>query len=439
MLFQVTATPEWSKLPLSGLFVDMLHRMVDVSQGVPADGSVEIAGALAPHMLLDGRGRLIPPGATVAPVPGPSFEQTLASAKTPPGLYGPPGATRALNLAAHLPEPAPLAGLPLSANHMTFNGLARERNFKPWLLSLALILLLADMLVSFFLRRLMPTAMRFKSATAAALLFACLAGIGDVRAADVTASPNLGPLRDIDAATRAGVLETRLAYVGTGMGDVDRMVGAGLTALTQVLADRSAAELAPPLRLDLNAPLLNTDSLTPYPLIYWRITATTQIPPARALTAINDYLHRGGMVVFDAPEQAGALGGTGGGMRERLNEVLSKLDIPQVVEMNDDHVLNRAFYLLHGLPGRYSAGLTMIERDATANDGVSSVIIGGADWAAAWAKDGSNVPMYAVIPGGEQQREMAYRAGVNMLIYALTGNYKADQVHAPAILQRLNQ
>jgi len=439
VLFHVTATPEWSKLPLSGLFVDMLHRMVDVSQGVPADGSVEVAGALAPHLMLDGRGRLIPPGATVAPIPGPGFAETFASAKTPPGLYGPPGATRALNLANHLPEPTPLAGLPLTTNRMTFNGLARERNFKPWLLSLALLLLLADLVVSFFLRRLMPTAMRFKTATAAAVLFACFAVFSDARAADAPVTPNLGPLREIDAATRAAVLETRLAYVGTGIGEVDRMVGAGLTALTQVLADRSAAELAPPLRLDLNAPSLSPDSLTPYPLIFWRITTATQVPSPRALTAINDYLHRGGMVVFDAPEQAGALGGTGGGIREKLEEVLSKLDIPQVVEMVDDHVLNRAFYLLHGLPGRYAAGITMIERDATANDGVSSVVIGGADWAAAWAKDGSNVPMYAVIPGGEQQRELAYRAGVNMVIYALTGNYKADQVHAPAILQRLNQ
>jgi hypothetical protein len=42
-----------------------------------------------------------------------------------------------------------------------------------------------------------------------------------------------------------------------------------------------------------------------------------------------------------------------------------------------------------------------------------------------------------VIPGGEPQREMAFRVGVNIVMYALTGNYKADQVHAPALLERL--
>ena len=39
----------------------------------------------------------------------------------------------------------------------------------------------------------------------------------------------------------------------------------------------------------------------------------------------------------------------------------------------------------------------------------------------------------------ERQRELAYRAGVNLVMYALTGNYKADQVHVPALLERLGQ
>ena len=44
-----------------------------------------------------------------------------------------------------------------------------------------------------------------------------------------------------------------------------------------------------------------------------------------------------------------------------------------------------------------------------------------------------------VSPGGETQREMAYRVGVNLVMHALTGNYKADQVHVPDILQRLRR
>ena len=79
-----------------------------------------------------------------------------------------------------------------------------------------------------------------------------------------------------------------------------------------------------------------------------------------------------------------------------------------------------------------------VERyEGDVNDGVSSVVIGGNDWAAAWALDEQGYPIYPVVPGGERQREMAFRFGVNLAMYALTGNYKADQVHIPAILRRL--
>ncbi|HEB79769.1 MAG TPA: DUF4159 domain-containing protein, partial [Rhodospirillales bacterium] len=68
-----------------------------------------------------------------------------------------------------------------------------------------------------------------------------------------------------------------------------------------------------------------------------------------------------------------------------------------------------------------------------------TIIAGRHDWAGAWAMDDALRPLYAVSPGGEKQREAAYRFGVNLVMYALTGNYKADQIHLPAILERLGQ
>ena len=65
------------------------------------------------------------------------------------------------------------------------------------------------------------------------------------------------------------------------------------------------------------------------------------------------------------------------------------------------------------------------------------MIIGGNDWASAWAVDGNGRFLSAPSPGGELQREMALRFGINLVIYALTGNYKADVVHAPFLLQRM--
>jgi hypothetical protein len=65
--------------------------------------------------------------------------------------------------------------------------------------------------------------------------------------------------------------------------------------------------------------------------------------------------------------------------------------------------------------------------------------MGGNDWAAAWARDERGNPLAAVVPGGEGQREMAIRFGINVVIYAMTGNYKTDQVHVPALLERLGK
>jgi len=61
------------------------------------------------------------------------------------------------------------------------------------------------------------------------------------------------------------------------------------------------------------------------------------------------------------------------------------------------------------------------------------------DMAGAWAVDGSLRPMFPTVPADPQQRNYAFRSGVNLMMYALTGNYKADQVHLPALLERLGQ
>ena len=114
--------------------------------------------------------------------------------------------------------------------------------------------------------------------------------------------------------------------------------------------------------------------------------------------------------------------------------------LPPLVPVPPDHVLTKAFYLLQEFPGRWDGGTLWIQQpDERINDGVSPIIIGGNDFAAAWAIDSTHRPLYPVVPGGDRQREMAFRFGINLVMYALTGNYKADQVHVPAILERLGQ
>ena len=118
--------------------------------------------------------------------------------------------------------------------------------------------------------------------------------------------------------------------------------------------------------------------------------------------------------------------------------ILDAINPPPLEPIPNDHVLGRTFYLLDDFPGRYPGGEVWVEAtpEGSARDGVSGLVIGSADWASAWAVDENGRPL-APVEGGDFQRELAIRFGVNLAMYALTGNYKADQVHVPAILERL--
>ena len=167
------------------------------------------------------------------------------------------------------------------------------------------------------------------------------------------------------------------------------------------------------------------------------------MPSPRAAERINRYLETGGTILFDtrdAGEETPGPFGSAATSQSRLRRLAAGIKIPQLVPVPPDHVLTKSFYLLHEFPGRWNTGQVWLEPvEDRVNDGVASVIVGGNDWAGAWAVDGQGRPAYAVVPGGEPQREMAMRFGVNLVMYVLTGNYKTDQVHVPAILERLGQ
>jgi hypothetical protein len=125
------------------------------------------------------------------------------------------------------------------------------------------------------------------------------------------------------------------------------------------------------------------------------------------------------------------------------------MNVPALEPVPSDHVLTKAFFILQDFPGRYRGGPLWVEANAKteadparpvrALDGVTPIMITGNDMAAAWAADQFGEPLYATVPDDPDQRLYAYRAGVNIMMYALTGNYKSDQVHVPALLERLGQ
>ena len=148
----------------------------------------------------------------------------------------------------------------------------------------------------------------------------------------------------------------------------------------------------------------------------------------------------GGLLLIDTRDDERAVGAGSTPEGQALQRILSELDIPPLRPVDDNHVLTRSFYLLNSLYGRNNNNPVWVEADSSgSNDGVTALIIGGRDWAGAWAADSFGRPVRPMGTGGPRAREFAYRAGVNMVMVAFTGNYKSDQVHTPILLERLGK
>jgi len=430
VLFHVSASPGWSTLPLSGLYVEMLRRIVGLSEGARGHAKETNAASFVPYRSLDGFGHLVRPGADAVPLKANEIDTTAPSPQHPPGLYGNEGAYLALNAVAATMVLRPLGDLGRAvATYSRQSAIALE-----WpLLTAALLLLLADAVISLWLRGHIDFS-RLRRPAAVAPLILLLLFLPMNRA------------RADDAKNMASALDTRLAYVITGDAEVDEMSRAGLNGLDLALAQRTAYEPAAPVGIDIEH-----DDLSFYPLLYWPMAPGQKDLSPDAVARLDAFMRSGGTILFDTRDApvSGLNAGQGEGAAT-LRRLLAKLDIPPLEPVPADHVLTKTFYLLQDFPGRWTGGQVWVEalpppdpdlgpRPARGGDGVSPVIIGGNDWAAAWARDANGRAIAAVVPGGEQQREMAIRFGVNVVMYAMTGNYKADTVHVPALMERLGQ
>ncbi len=432
VLFHVTANADWSTLPLSGLFVQMLERLAvstSNSQLTPEDleGTTWVL-----DRIISGFGEITE--ASVLPgVAGERLVSEAAGPELPPGLYAGESRSLALNVVRSDTELMP-AVWPAVVIVEGF-AIREETPLKGLVLSVALIALMLDILATLALTGRLTK----NVATAGVALVLLMASVPEAHAQN----------DDIDIERLlAAASEVTLAHVLTGDRSVDEMAEAGLRGLSQVLYRRTSIEPADPTSVNLE-----TDELSVYPFLYWPISERQPRPSAVAYEKLNRYLRTGGLILFDTRDANVAGFGASSPNGSKLKQLAASLDIPPLEQLPDDHVLTRTFYLLTDFPGRHMGRGVWVEAappDAekiegmpfrNLNDGVTPVVIGGNDWAAAWAMDARLNPMYPVGRGfaGERQRELAYRFGINLVMHVLTGNYKSDQVHVPALLQRLGQ
>jgi hypothetical protein len=462
VFFHVTANSDWSNLPLSGLFVEMLRRVTSLgrlggapegSAGADVQGAAEGATAdvLSPLQVLDGFGLLKSPPPTTQGIAASKIAGARPDAENPPGYYGPAGAPRALNLLTPKSLLKPLPGLPAGAERRVYEGNTAQP-LKAQLLLAAMALLFADMLAVLLLQAGGFAFLRRRAARAAAVLAVAVLGAGatlvlSAAPASAQAGSQAAPTARADLMALKATSKVTFGYVVTGDAGADDASRRGLIGLARELTRRTAVEPGEPFAVNIE-----TDEITFFPVIYWPVLPNARPLSPAVLAKIDAYMKQGGMIIFDTRDYGQGVP-TGYNLRgdgsTPLQRMLGNLDVPRLEPVPEHHVLTKSFYLLRTFPGRFEGGSLWVEaemprdsdqgRQARRVDGVSSILITSNDLASAWAIDDGGRPIYPVVPGGERQREMAFRVGINIVMYVLTGNYKADQVHVPALLERLGQ
>ncbi|MEP2029639.1 MAG: DUF4159 domain-containing protein [Paracoccaceae bacterium] len=430
VLFHVTANAEWSTLPLSGLFVEMLERLA-VSSSAKTPSATELEGTTwTPIQILDGFGGLSDAG-NLPGIEGLDLAEAPVGPNLQPGLYASGDRRIARNVVgadtvltpASWPARIPVVGMTVQAE-LPVGGI---------LLGAAIALLLFDVIASLALSG------RLLGARAAAALLAILFLPFGTIPADAQSD---------DDFALAATDELVLGHVITGNRAVDDAARSGLVGLSEVLSQRTSVEPATPASINLEA-----DELAFFPFLYWPITPDQPTPSGDAYAKLNEYLRSGGMILFDTRDADIARFGAASPNGRKLQDLARQLIIPPLEPLPSDHVLTRTFYLLQDFPGRHTSREVWVEAAPpnaeqiegmpfrNLNDGVTPVVIGGNDWAAAWAMNDRGGPAFPIGRGfsGERQRELAYRFGMNLIMHVLTGNYKSDQVHVPALLDRLGQ
>jgi hypothetical protein len=213
----------------------------------------------------------------------------------------------------------------------------------------------------------------------------------------------------------------RLQYTG---GNDNPRPGA-LRRLLQEVDKRTSIEV------DTEIPTVaaRRDELFEVPLIWWTGDRGFDSFSDEAITSLRAFLLAGGFLFVDSAE-----GLTDGPFLESVRRELARV-FPrrEIVNLPRNHTVHQSFYLIDRPVGRIDIAANF---QAIFEDERACVLINPNDLLGAVARDTFGQWEFDVIPGGDRQRELAFRLGINVVMYALTVDYKADQVHIPFILRR---
>jgi len=167
------------------------------------------------------------------------------------------------------------------------------------------------------------------------------------------------------------------------------------------------------------------------PFLYLAGDREFAMPAEAEVETLRRFLTFGGFLLIDSAE--GATGGAFDGSVRQLIETLYPPPATGLEIVPRDHVVYRSFYRIEQPVGRLTISPTM---DAVMRDGRMVVAYAQNDLGGAWARDNFGNYELPCQPGGERQREMAFRLGVNLVMYSLCLDYKSDQVHVEYLMRK---
>ncbi|WP_375637407.1 MULTISPECIES: DUF4159 domain-containing protein [unclassified Bartonella] len=439
ILIHVAPDPTWSNLPLSGFFAQMLQKLITLgsNENTNLTHREKRTVVQSPWRTIAVDGQLQVPPSDVVPLIFDSQNPPHPSYHTPPGLYGVKNNFYALNLLTHSSHLMKQSSLPTSLNKRPLSYDTKEKNLIGPLLGLAILLFAFDNFLILWMGDIFSFMKRRNMFLLPFISLIALFSYDPTLHAQTKENHH-------DSVQAAGA--THLAYVITNNHEIDTTSKSGLEALSQFIAERTMLTLGSVTALDLDK-----DELSFYPLIYWPIDVKSPIPTPKSLEKINNFMKHGGTILFDTRDQIKSnlnLEGDATPETQRLRDILKELNIPSIEPASTDHVVARSFYIMPDFPGLYRGSPLWIESSSTnkknknslaSGDNVSSLLITANNFAGAWALDEKGTWKYPLVPNDPMQRLWAFRAGLNIVLYVLTGNYKADQVHVPALLERFKR
>ncbi len=413
-----TADPSWSDISISEAFPPMLDAILNAAASKrirPADDQmVELS------MPFDAYGKVVQKENVSKPLEFNALKVGAPSKDYPAGIYQIDGNDTlrfVYNLGDSMAENLSPTGPYYFFDNVASYSQKPYRNLAPWFFVLAAILMFAEMLAGFIL---IHGAGKLKPQALLIPLILSFTLIAPAHAQNYS--------EEILATEENRV---NFAYVITGDAERDSITAKGLQTLGALIEQRTTVEFG-----KVNGVVPGTDDLGLYPFLYWQMTPKQSDLTEEAIRALQHYLDHGGLLFFDTRDGQFSSSDTTLG-QETMQRLAGDLNFNVLKKLDSDHVLSRSYYLLNSYEGLYKGRPVWVETTSSTDyDGAPSVIVGAHDWAGAWANIDPLTPILD-LQNSMRSREMALRFGVNMVMMALTGSYKTDQVHIKYILERM--